>query len=175
MGIWEVYEMFQVGDQVVYGVHGVCIVMATENRMIDRKQRTYLVLEPAGQDGSRFLLPTHNDAVMSKLRPIQTRETLEKLLTSEQIREMNWIRDDNARKQIYREVIGSGGPVGLMQMVYSLYQFRTQQNAVGKKLHQCDENFLRDAERLLSGEISIVLKMQPDEARFYLREKLNCV
>ena len=166
--------MFQVGDQVVYGVHGVCIVADTEERVIDRKRRTFLVLEPVGQDGSRFLVPTHNETAMAKLRPMLTPEALEQLLHCEQIRQDKWIRDENQRKQTYRELIGSGDRVGLMQMVSSIYRFRLQQTAAGKRIHQCDEIFLRDAEKLLSGEIAIVLDMQPEEARSYLREKLKC-
>lgn len=166
--------MFQVGDQVVYGVHGVCSVTATEERVIDRLRRTFLVLKPVGQDGSRFLVPTHNDAAMGKIRPMLTPEALERLLVSDQIREDKWIRDENQRKQVYRELIGSGDRVGLMQMVYALYLFRLRQSATGKRIHQCDENFLRDAERLLSGEIAIVLNMPTEEARSYLRDKLKC-
>lgn len=166
--------MFQVGDRVVYGVHGVCSVTATEERVIDRLHRTFLVLEPVGLDGSRFLVPTHNGAAMGKIRPMLTPEELEQLLSSDQIREDKWIRDENQRKQAYRELIGGGDRVGLMQMVYALYLFRSRQSATGKRIHQCDENFLRDAERLLSGEIAIVLNMPTDEARSYLRDKLKC-
>ena len=56
--------MYQIGDQVVYGIHGVCCVVEQEERVIDRKRVTYLVLEPVGQDGSRYLVPTHNAAAM---------------------------------------------------------------------------------------------------------------
>lgn len=56
--------MYQVGDQVVYGMHGVCRVVEEEKRSVDRKQVTYLVLEPVGQSGSKFLVPTHNAAAM---------------------------------------------------------------------------------------------------------------
>ena len=43
----------------------------------------------------------------------------------------------------------------------------------GRKFHQCDDNFLRDAEKLLTGEIAISMGMTHDEARTYLREKLK--
>ena len=39
----------------------------------------------------------------------------------------------------------------------------------GKKFHLCDDNFLRDAEKLMSSEIALVLEMTMEQARDYLR------
>ena len=58
-------------------------------------------------------------------------------------------------------------------MVCSLYRYRDAQVASGKKFHQCDDNFLRDAEKLLASEIALVLEMPPEEAKVYLREQLK--
>ena len=165
--------MYQIGDQVVYGIHGVCCVVEQEERVIDRKRVTYLVLEPVGRDGSRYLVPTHNAAAMAKLRKKLSREELEDLLKSETIRVDGWITDQNQRKQMYRELISSGDLAKLMQMVHTLYRHKNAQAAAGRKVHLCDENFLRDAEKLLASEAAIVLGMEYDQARKYLKENLN--
>lgn len=165
--------MFQVGEKVVYGSHGVCMVVDQEERTIDRKRLTYLALEPVGQDGSRYLVPTHNAAAMAKLRHMLSREELDAMLQSEEIRANNWIKDENQRKQTYRELIGSGDRAKLMQMVHTLYRHKASQAAAGRKVHLCDDNFLRDAEKLLLGEVSIVMGMDTDEAKQYLRSKLK--
>ena len=165
--------MYQVGDQVVYGIHGVCCVADQEGRTVDRKRVTYLVLEPVGQDGSRYLVPTHNAAAMAKLRKMLSREDLERLLQSEEVRADSWIRDENQRKQTYRDLISSGDRVKLMQMVCTLYKHKAAQAAAGRKVHLCDDNFLRDAEKLLASEISIVMDMEFDQAKKYMKEHLN--
>ncbi len=165
--------MYQVGDQVVYGIHGVCQVADLEERVIDRKRVTYLALEPMGQEGSRYLVPTHNAAAMGKLRKMLTPEAMEALLRSEEVRANGWIKDENQRKQTYRELISSGDRLNLMKMVHTLYNHKQQQSAAGKKVHLCDENFLRDAEKLLAGEIAIVLGLEPDQAKKYVREQLK--
>lgn len=165
--------MYQVGDQVVYGMHGVCQVVEMEERVIDRKRLTYLALEPVGQTGSRYLVPTHNETAMGKLRPMMTPDQMESLLNTQEVREDAWIKDENQRKQTYREMIGSGDRVSLMKMVHTLYRHKAQQTAAGKKIHLCDDNFLRDAEKLLSSEVSMVMGMEYDQARAYLREKLK--
>lgn len=165
--------MYQIGEQVVYGIHGVCRVADQEERTVDRKQVVYLALEPLEQAGARFLIPTHNPAAMSKVRPILTKEQLTQLMESEQVLEDGWIQDENRRKQAYRELISGADQVRLMQMVRSLYRHKKQQLSAGRKVHMCDDNFLRDAEKLLSGEIAVVLGMDQNAAREYLRSKLK--
>ena len=170
--IWG-YDMYQIGEKVVYGIHGVCLVTDQEERRIDKKYVTYLVLEPVGQEGAKYYVPTHNAAAMAKLRGMLSAEELEALIRSAAIKEEAWIRDENQRKQIYRELISSGDREKLIGMVASLYRHREQQSAVGKKIHMCDENFLRDAEKLLAGEISVVMGLEQDQAKQYLRNKLK--
>lgn len=166
-------NMYQIGDQVVYGVHGVCRVMDLEERLVDRKHLTYLALEPVGQSGSRYLVPTHNAAAMGKLRKMLSREELEAMLSSPAVLSDSWIPDENLRKQTYRELIGSGDRVKLMQMIRTLYRHKAAQAAAGRKCHLCDENFLRDAEKLLTSEVALVMGMDYDQARNYLKEHLK--
>ena len=165
--------MYQTGDKVLYGIHGVCLVVELENRMIDGKQVVYLVLEPAGQSGSRYMVPTHNAAAMAKVRPVLSAEEMEKLLSSDMVRTDAWIRDEGQRKQLYRELISSCDRQRLAQMIFSLYRYRKAQAAAGKKFHMCDENFLRDAEKILAGEIASTLEISSQEAIKYLRSKLK--
>lgn len=165
--------MFQSGEYVIYGIHGVCRVIGKEKQLVNRKRTEYLVLEPLGQTESRFYLPAASEASMSKLKPVLSAEELNALLTGEEIRSGEWIADENTRKQYYRDLIGSSDRTALLQMVNSLYGYRKAQFAAGKKFHQCDENFLRDAERLLASEISLVLEKTLEEARDYLRTTLD--
>ena len=165
--------MYRIGDKVIYGSHGVCCVVGEEERTIDKRKVTYLALEPMGQGGSRFLVPTHNPVAMGKLCHVLTRQELDVLLHSEEIRKNAWIRDENLRKQTYRELIGSGDRQRMLSMIYTLYQHRASQAEAGKKVHLCDDNFLRDAEKLLLSEIAMVMELTPEQAKQYLRESLT--
>lgn len=165
--------MYQVGKLLVYGVHGVCRVLEEEQRVVDRKKVTYLVLEPIGQEGAKFLVPTHNAAAMAKLRPMLKREELEALLESPGIRTEAWIQDENRRKQLYRELIGSGDRERLLAMIFLILRHKEEQAAAGRKCHLCDDNFLRDAEKLIIGEIAVVMDMGSEAAKAFLRQKLK--
>lgn len=165
--------MYEVGDWMVYGVHGVCQVAGCEERKVDRKRQRYLVLEPMGQEGSQYMVPTGNEAAMAKLHPLLTKEEMEQLLSSPQVHTSSWIPDENQRKQRYREILTSGDREQLMQMVYTLYRHREAQTAAGKKCHVSDEFFLRDAEKLLIGEMTVVLDMDQEQAKLRLQAGLS--
>lgn len=165
--------MFQIADQVVYGIHGICRVAEQEQRRVDGKCVVYLSLEPVGQPGSRFLVPTHNPVAMGNLRQLLTARQAENLLAMEGVEPIQWIQEENRRKQLYRELIASGDCYELISVARMLSQHKTSQTAMGRKLHMCDENFMRDAERLLVTEISTVLGKTPEEVRQTLRQKLT--
>lgn len=165
--------MFETGQWVVYGVHGVCRVAGREKQLVNRKRTEYLVLEPLAQNESRYFVPTANPTAMGKLREVLPAEELKALLASNEIRQDCWIADENQRKQHYRDLTSNGDRVSIMNMTYCLYRYKEEQLTAGRKFHLCDDNFLRDAEKLLSSEISLVLEMPQDQAREYLREALK--
>lgn len=164
--------MYACGDRVMYGIHGVCEILALEDRRIDRKTVQYFVLEPVDQPGARFYVPTQNAAAVAKLRPVMTKEQVDALLCSVEVRQNVWIGDENTRKQRYRELISSGDRASLLCMVRTLYRHKQEQMEAGRKFHLCDENFLRDAQRLLDSEFSLILGITPKEVGDYIQSKL---
>lgn len=144
-----------------------------ESRRVDRKNVEYLVLEPQGQPGTRYLVPSGNPNALAKLRPLMSREELDQLLLSEAVRRDHWISEENPRKQYYRELIASGDRTALLQMLRSVNAHKRRQEAAGKKLHICDENFVKDAQRLLDAEFAIILDIPQDQVRDYVTKKLQ--
>lgn len=165
--------MFQLGELVVYGVHGVCRVSQIQEQVVDRVPRQYLVLEPVSKGGSQYMVPMHNAAAMNKLTQLLSPKELEELFHNDAIYESNWIQDENRRKQFYRDQSGAVDRQTLMQTVHTIYSHRDELREQGKKLHVCDENFLHDAEKVLSGEIGAVLDLNAQEALQYLRNHLK--
>lgn len=165
--------MYTCGDLVVYGVHGVCRITELEQRTVDRKRLTYYVLEPLDQDGARYFVSTHNESSVGKMRAVLSAQALEALLRSNEVRADAWIPDENLRKQTDRELISSGDRTRLLQMVYSLHRHKSEGLAAGKKFHLCDDNFLRDTQKLLSSEFSLVLGIPANQVGEYVRKALS--
>lgn len=84
-----------------------------------------------------------------------------------------WIEDENQRKMCYRELINSGDRISLIGMIRALLKHKQAQEAAGKKFHLCDENFLRDAQKLLSTEFACVLNIEPDQVGDYIKNALD--
>ena len=61
----------------------------------------------------------------------------------------------------------------LIRMLTSLYRYKSLQLASGRKFHQSDDNFLRDAEKLLSSEVALVMELSQEDARNYIRTQLK--
>ena len=102
-----------------------------------------------------------------------TRLELDTLLSSREARSEGWIEDENQRKQRYRELIVSGDCAALIRMIGSLHRHRAEQIAAGRKFHMCDENFLRDAEKILNAEFAFILGIAPSEVSAYVAAALQ--
>jgi CarD family transcriptional regulator len=166
-------NLYQTGDQIVYGVHGVCRIVDIETKRIDRTKISYYALEPIDQPGARYYVPTEKPAAVAKMRPLLDEAELMKLLSTSAPNQKLWIPDENQRKQQYRELVGSGEREILVSLILLLHNHRKQQEELGKKFHLCDETILRDCEKLLTSEISVVLSLPAPQALRFLREKLE--
>lgn len=160
--------MYQKGSMVIYGIHGVCSILETEIRKIDRKNVEYYVLQPLDHPDARYYIPTQSPAAVSKMSPLLTKEEINELLCNIDIYNHSWIDDENQRKQLYKTVISSGDRYQLISLICLLHRHRKMQLESGRKFHACDENFLRDAEKVISGELSLVLNIARDEVGQYI-------
>lgn len=164
---------FQQGDQVVYGIHGVCRIVDIERKMVERKSVEYYVLQPCAQTDATYYVPVHNEAAVAKMRKMLTAAELNALLTSDEIQTDCWIAEENLRKERYRKLIARADCAELISMIRQLHLHRQRQLAAGKKFHICDENFLKDAQRLIASEVSQILGIQPTEVEGYIRRYLD--
>jgi len=165
--------MFQCGDMVLYGIHGVCKIIGVERMKLGKTPAEYYALEPVDQPQSRYYIPTHNESAVAKLRPIITQAEFNEMVQSADIQDDLWIEDENQRKQCYSSLIASSDRAGLIRMVHTLYKHRAQLAEAGRKLHLCDETFLRNAEKLLDTEISLVMNIDHSEVKDYMQAVLS--
>ena len=164
--------MYQLGQMIVYGSHGVCMILDLEEKRIDGKSIGYFVLEPVDQPGTRYYLPAANPAALAKSRPLSTKEQLHDYICNP-LGEDLWIDHENRRKQRYRELITSVDLRAMIDMVRIVRNHRQLQLAQGRKFHQCDDNFLRDAQRIVTTEVSVVLQIPMDQVEGYLQQVIE--
>ncbi len=149
--------MYQCGQMVFYGSHGVCSVVDIEKRTVDKREVEYYALEPLSQQGTRFYVPVHNKVVAAKLRNLLSRDEWNALLNDKTLNMDAWISDENRRVAKYRDIINGGDPRELLSIVRLLQNHRDVQVSAGRKFHICDATILKTAETLLGSELSYVL------------------
>lgn len=155
--------MYSIGEKVVYAGHGVCLIDGIEERTVDRKKISYFVLKPLDHGQTNFYVPVHNPAALAKLRYLLTPEQIRMNLQSPVLLQDCWIPEENRRKLRYKELANSGDFLLILQMVNTLLRQKEMQLAAGRKFHLCDENFLRDAKRILDSELSVVFDIPVSE------------
>ena len=161
--------MFQIGDLVVYGIHGVCKITEVQTQRVNRTKMEYFVLEPVTQCTSRFFVPSQNESALSKLRPILTKDEICELLSGDASRQNCWIDDEGQRKQVYKDLIISGDRAALISMLRALHAHKHNQIEAGKKFHISDANFMRDAEKIIFSEFSLVLDIPYEDVESYIK------
>ena len=164
---------YKCDDMVVYGIHGVCRIAGIESRIIDRNTVEYYVLEPSKQPGATYYVPTQNPVAVAKMRKMLTARELNKLLKSSEVKADSWIANETMRKEHYKALISRADCAELISMIRTLYFHKQKQLAAGKKVHLCDETFIRDAERVIRSEVSCILGIPQEDVGEYIRKKLG--
>lgn len=165
--------MFVVGDYIVYGNKGVCKVVniGPINSTGLSKERLYYTLEPAYTAGSKIFTPVDNDKV--KMRPVMNQQEAMGLIQEMDSIEALWILDEKRREMEYREAVGKCDCRELVKIIKAIYLRKQSRLAEGKKITAGDEKYFKIAEEELYGELAIPLKMEKDEVKSFIIEKVK--
>lgn len=158
---------YQVGDTVVYGIHGVCRI---EELKQDDDQE-YYILKPIYDDKATLFVPKGNPKIEEKMRRILSKEEIYQLIHEVPQETMSWIQNENARKEYYKAILTKGERRELMCLIKMLYLHQKEQAQQGKKLYKMDEKFMKEAEKMLHEEFAHVLHIEPEQVgAFIMRE-----
>jgi len=163
---------FKQGDVVSYGTHGACTITFIGDVEINREMREYYVLEPCNNTSSKYYVPKNNASAVAKIKKLLSPSQLEELLTSVVNKDDNWIENEAQRKEYYKELLSSGNCEDIICMIRTLHHHRKTQLSLGKKVHMCDENFIKTAEQLISSEVAQILNIPQEKVGEYIRSKL---
>ena len=154
--------MFCVGQTVLYGSNGVCMVDDVTEKRIGKTKMQYYVLKPLCNNTSTLFVPTANQQLVSKMRRILTEDEAEAIL-----RDLppcgDWNDNKQERSEQFRAIITEGSCVELIRLIRLVRTHGQEQLAGGKRLHITDERFLKEAEKMICEEFSLVLHISRDE------------
>ena len=151
--------MFQIGELLVYGSSGVCRVedLCRPNRTGRDRDALYYQLKPLYQDGLIYA-PVENCKVV--MRPLISAEAAQELLSllPSLPSEIYHAPTTQALTQYYQAIIRSHDCQKLAEMLLSIYAKQQQAEAHNRRLGLVDERYLKQAERLLCGELAMALQ-----------------
>lgn len=154
--------MFCVGQTVLYGSNGVCMVDDVTEKRIGKTKMQYYVLKPLCNNTSTLFVPTANQQLVSKMRRILTEDEAEAIL-----RDLppcgDWNDNKQERSEQFRAIITEGSCVELIRLIRLVRTHGQEQLAGGKRLHISDERFLKEAEKMICEEFSLVLHISRDK------------
>lgn len=167
--------MFNIGDTVIYGAQGICKIEEKIQKDLKGKMTEYFVLKPIYEKSSTIFLPLENDVLMSRMRPILSKDEVLDIINTIPSKETIWIENENLRKTKYGEILVRSKPIELVQLIKTLFLHEKKQKQIGRKFHLTDEAFLKDAEKILYSEFAYVLNIKTNEVIPFITEQLeNC-
>ena len=164
--------MLAVGQTVVYGTQGVCMVKEISMLKLGKTKGEYYVLSPIDDPGSTVYVPTASEKLANKLRPVLTGSEANALIDEAANEPLDWITSDNERKTVCDDIVKNCSRKQLMQLVGMLYRRREALKDQKKHFHNVDAQYLKTAERMLHGELAYALGIAADDVAEYIRRRL---
>lgn len=164
--------MFSVGEVIIYGTQGICKIKEITTMKMGREKKDYYVLCPVYNEGSSIFVPADNEVLLNKMRCIATSDEIQELIGDIKENRIEWISDDDERKEYCSCAIKSGDRKEIMRVIGMLYAHQEEVKAQKKHFHISDEHFLKEAEKLIHDEFAYVLGIPKDEVPDYIRSRI---
>ena len=165
--------MYSVNERIHYGGSGVCVIQEIAVMRFGRTRERYYVLKPVYQNSSVIYVPVDNPQLVSKMRPVLSRQEVESLIEGMPQIPTAWEEDPQLRKANFDNLLRSHDCRSLIVIIKTLQAQRERRQAEGKSLHVSDDNYLREAQRLLYDEFAGALDIQPTQVHQYILSKLG--
>lgn len=165
--------MYQIGEYIVYGTNGVCLVTDVGPSPFDKKDtRTYYVLKPiSGPVASVIYTPVDNDRI--PMRPLMTAQEGQQLLSHICTIEGLAIPNEKLRREAYRAAIITGAPESYVAVIKTIGNRRASFAGTQRRLPEFEIEYDSIARRHLYTELSLVLERSLAEMEEAVRGALD--
>lgn len=164
---------YKINDTVLYGAGGVCSISEVAERKIGLDTDKYYILRPISDEKSTIFVPISNEKLLSKMRRVHSSDEVISAFERAADSKPEWIVNENERKGKFKKDIDNGDIYEVLCFFKSLYLHQKERISQGKKLRVNDERMMKDAERLLSDELSYVLEMKKEGFGAFIVDRLK--
>ncbi len=165
--------MFAIGDYVINGNNGICMVQDVTTLNINGvdKTRKYYLLKPVFASGSTVYVPV--DTADNTMRKAVSKD--EALVMIQSIPDIPLIplADEKTLERTYKEYIHQNSCESWIKLIKTIYLRKEMRILKGNKVTAVDSRYFKQAEDYLYGEFSVALDMPKDDVRTYIEDILN--
>ena len=163
---------YAIGDCVVYGTNGVCLI--EDIRKLDYAGKNdFYILKPIGNKNSTFCVPADCEDADPRLRRTLSKDEIDTVIKSVKDENELWIDDRKKRSESFRQILKSNNQQELLRLAGCIYQKREELTADGKRLSSADEIALQSAQNAVNGEFAFVLGIDEDSVGEYIRKVMG--
>lgn len=165
--------MFEIGEYVVCGNKGVCVVenITTLNISGVDKERRYYILKPLYMAESTVYVPV--DSPQKSMRRVLKRGEAQELIKGIPDVPLLVITNDKLSEQMYRECIKTNSCEELVKIIKTIYLRKQKRIQAGRKVTAVDAKYFHLAEENLYGELAVALEIPRDEVESYITKAMN--
>ncbi|MFZ7803858.1 CarD family transcriptional regulator [Bacillus thuringiensis] len=162
----EVDDLFQIGDKIVYPMHGAGIIEAIEEKEILGTSRQYCVIRITSKD-MQVMLPM-DQLKKSGIRYIVDRGTLDDILLEFQNGESDPSLSWKQRYTMNMEKMKNGNLQDSAEVVRDLLR-RNKERA----LNASEKQMLDNARKMMISEVALVQNVTEHQATEFLQDTIN--
>ncbi|MFL0268692.1 CarD family transcriptional regulator [Candidatus Clostridium radicumherbarum] len=145
--------MFNIGDLIIYSVHGICHIDDICEKTYSGITRNYYILHPIDDCKLKISTPVDNNKV-TMLELIDKYEA-EEILESFKLPGVSWVEIGSQRSEIYYEIVKKGNRKEISKVLNALLRKKHKTEVNGKKLHEQDNKLLKFIENILFTELAM--------------------
>lgn len=165
--------MFQVGDRVVYCRTGVCEVLAISPPPFSGMEghQLYYTLRPLYCDAVIYV-PVDTDKPLRALMSATEANALIDSIPSVIISPPD-SQDIKLWREQYQSLCGTGSCEDLLELVLMIYAKKQRAEEHSKTLGQIDQDYMKNAETMLRGELAAALGLALGDVPEYIRRRME--
>lgn len=165
--------MYKINDIVIYGKMGACKIMDVTNpRDISiATNRLYYVLQSL-QNSCVIYTPVNTQVFM---RPVMSAAEVDRLIEMIPSLQAEAYYNDCSKDLVkhYESAIESNNCAELFKLTMSLHAKKHAAEQQNRKFGQIDQKFMKQAEDILFGEISLAVGIPKEQAQEYIASRVD--
>jgi CarD family transcriptional regulator len=145
--------MFNIGDVVIYSLHGLSRIDNICEKTISNVTKTYYVLHPLDQANLTISAPVDSDKVV--VQKLMDPEEAKEILQSFKQPGASWIENSNHRYRQYQDIVRTGYQKEIAKIVNTLMRKDLELHLEHKKMHDQDRKILDPIQNVLFKELAM--------------------